>query len=325
MPAVILLSLTSSVASAIGEAVPSSERLQIGTSAWTYDFSAARVAAIKAFNAKVPAGRMFRSLFPYAGSVEVNGVSRTVTVAYSRGTVTAYVEALGPGIRMLPIVDGRQDQGEFNNWSATEYEAAAILVADRILGDADAAGVQIDIEPFKPSHAPFYAALGKRLRAAGKLTTGFMGPGQPPETLKAMYQACDVVVIAGYDFALETPAAYQKALAAALGRVHAIAKSVGGHSLLGIPASASWGEHEYHGEIQDGKCLRKDSGFKQTEWLTAALAAYAEHEQDSTLVGLALWQLAEPPTATPPACQRGDHPDFISAEAWSLLSVSAHK
>ncbi len=290
-----------------------------GGSAWTYDFSPGRVDQIRRHDAAAAPARRFAYLFPYAGSVEVDAVHRRVQVSYKPDTVAAYVQALGPGIRMLPIVDGRQDQGEFNGWSATEYAAAADAVADRLLADHNAAGVQIDIEPFHPDHIPFYAALGARLRKAGKLTTGFMGPGRPPAVLEAMYRACDVVVLSGYDFGLETPAAYTAALDAALGRCHAVAVSVGGHSMVGVPAGASWGEHEYHGTLENGRCTRKDSGFTQTAWLAAALAAYAKHEHDATMVGLAFWNLTDQPAGPRPDCLRGDQPDYISDGAWELL------
>lgn len=289
-----------------------------GISAWTYDYDEVRVAQIKAHNAAAPEHARFRYLFPYAGSISF-GKDRTFTTSWSPDGPAKYAAALGPGILLLPIFDGRQDGKEFNGWSATEYEAAAGNVAALILTDPHAAGVQIDIEPFHPDHLPFYEALGAKLRAGGKLMTGFIGASKPDEVLRRMYAACDIMVLSGYDYELPTPDQYGAALERHLQICHRFAKAAGTLTLVGIPAAGSWAEHEYTGVVEDGRLVRKETGFTQPQWLGAAVRAVAAHESDSTHLGVALWVLTGRTHRDPGETLKSYQPDFIREECWALL------
>jgi hypothetical protein len=289
-----------------------------GISAWTYDYGGARVEQVKAHNASAPEHRKFRYLFPYAGSVSF-GPGRTFTTSWDGETTARYVAALGKGIWMLPIFDGRQDKDEFSGWTETEYGALAEKVAAHILADPNARGVQVDIEPFRDAHLPFYEALGKRLRAGGKLMTGFISPGRSEQVLRRMYAACDIVVLAGYDFELPNPAAYGNALDNHLAKCNRIAAETGGVTMVGIPAAAAWAEHEYTGEVVDGACKRRETGYTQEQWLGAAVSAVGKHEDDPAQVGVALWVLTGRTRGEPGECLPSYQPDFISSECWKLV------
>ena len=289
-----------------------------GISAWTYDFGPAQVEQVKAHNDSAPEGRKFRYLFPYAGSVSF-GPDRTFTTSWSGEVTARYVEALGKDIRMLSIFDGRQDKGEFDGWTETEYGALAEKVAAHIIGDPNAGGVQVDIEPFRESHIPFYEALGRLLRARGKLMTGFISPGKPEHVLRRMYAACDILVLSGYDLELPTPEAYGNSLDNHLANCNRIAAEAGTLTMVGIPAAASWGEHEYRGEVANGVCTRKESGFKQEQWLGAAARAAGKHEGDPAQVGVALWVLTGRMGGEPGECIPSYQPNYISADCWKLV------
>jgi len=297
---------------------PGRRDLPTGLSAWVYAYGEVQVGQIRRHDAQAPGGRKFRYLFPYAGSVEF-GKNRTFSTYYSAETSRQYATALGSGILLLPIFDGRQDHGEFEGWSSTEYEAFAGKVAAHILSDPNAAGVQIDIEPFRDTHLLFYEALGRLLRAQGRLMTGFISPGRSDDVLRRMYRACDIVVLSGYDFELPTPDRYGAALEHHLAKCHRIAKEAGGLTMVGIPAAGSWAEHEYTGEIKDGVCVKRESGFTQPQWLAAALAAVAAHEADDTYRGVSLWALSGRTKGEPGECLKSYQPDYIQEACWTLL------
>lgn len=288
-----------------------------GLSGWTYEFDNAIVWQMKTNDRLAPAGRRFTSLFPYAGSVWVAREGRRLAMSYDGKLTLAWHEAM-PGLPMLAIVDGRQDRGEFNGWTAAEYAAAADLVAEKVLADPNAAGAQVDVEPFDDSQVPFYAALRLRLNAGGKLLTAFVSPGRKDAVLTSMYRSTDVLVLSGYDYCAATPAEYRDALTKDLGRCAKLAASSWGNFIVGIPAAASSCEFE----IQAGaKCPRKDSGFKQTDWLGAALGAARGFERDPRCLGLALWLLTPPPAGPDPQpCKKCcTFPAFVTEPCWALL------
>lgn len=289
-----------------------------GISAWTYKYDEKCVAQIRAHNATAPDDAKFRYLFPYAGSIEVRA-DRTFDTSWSPDVPARYAAALGPDIMLLPIFDGRQDEKQFNGWSAAEYRAAAAAVAARILSDSNAAGVQIDIEPFHPDHLPFYEELGRLLREKGKLMTGFIGGGKPDDVLQRMYTACDIVVLSGYDYEQPDPDRYGAALERHLVKCHAKATTTGTLTMVGIPAAGSWAEHEYTGVMENGACVRKETGFTQPQWLTGALNAVKAHERDATHLGVALWVLTGAPPMQPGECRLSYQPDYIRPECWALL------
>ncbi len=290
----------------------------VGLSAWTYEFDAIRVAQIEAQNRETNPRRRFAWLFPYAGSVNQEG-GHKASVVYSREAPANYAKALPTGIRLLPIVDGRQDRKEFNGWTDGEYDAVASEVAKAILDDPNAAGVQIDIEPFHDSHLRFYETLGAVLKKKGKLMTGFLSPGRSEEALTRMYKACSIVVLSGYDLEQPNPEAYGRTLHAAVDRCLKIAAKVGGRTMIGIPAGGSWAEHEYRGIIEQGSCRKEETGFRQTQWLGAALDAVKPFETDPAVTGLALWVLTGRTSAPADECRKGDHPHYISDACWTLL------
>jgi len=308
-------------ASGAGSRGPAGDSLPRGISAWTYSWSPVVVDLIRKHDAAAPPDRRFRYLFPYCGSVEVDAKTKTVSVWYSTEVSCAFSRSL-PGTRMLAIVDGRQDKGEFDDWSATQYETAARLVAEKVLADPCAAGVQIDIEPFRAGHVPFYRHLRRLLNARAQIVTAFVGPGHPEPVIRGMFESCDILVIAGYDFGEETPAAFRDSLDGALKKCARIGAEAEGRFMVGVPAAASSLEYEY----EDGEdCTRKTSGFKQTDWLGGALEAVARHEQDPGYVGVALWVLTEPPRTLPvPKGKKcGAFPWWITDEAWGLLRGTA--
>ncbi len=289
-----------------------------GLSAWTYDFDEVRVQQIIAQHAQPDPRRRFAYLFPYAGSVNQEG-GHKANVTYTREGPAQFAKALPKGILLLPIVDGRQDEKEFNDWTDAEYDAVAADVAKAIIDDPNAAGVQIDIEPFHDSHLPFYESLGARLKKKGKIMTGFLSPGRSEAALTRMYRACSIVVLSGYDLELPDPVSYGKALHAAVDRCLRIAAKVGGRTMIGIPAGGSWAEHEYRGIVENGACKKELTGFKQTQWLGAALEAVKPFESDPSVAGLALWVLTGRTSAPEDECLKGDHPHYISDACWSLL------
>jgi hypothetical protein len=291
-----------------------------GTATWVYRFTAGTARQVKQFNSRARPETRFRYFFPYAGSPSFDAAHRTATMHYDAAATRAYAKALPKGVLLLPIVDARNDDHAFDGWTESEYREAARQVAQPLLDDPNAAGVQIDIEPFTPAHLPFYRSLRQFLNAKGKYCTMFVG-ARDEETLKQIFIASDIVVISGYDLDREglSLAAYKRDLANSLVRVQHAAEAVGSHYLLGIPAAASWGEYEY---IAGGDAPRKESGVKQEQYVQAALDVVKPYRQHPQYLGLSLWHMSDPETqherpeaATSPT----KFPDIIRPSVWRML------
>lgn len=290
-----------------------------GISSWVYSYRDGVVRQIERYNAKAPPEMRFTYLFPYAGSVAFGDERGKLTVHYRNESVHAFARAL-PGVLMLPIVDGRTDRGEFDGWTEGQYREAARQVADCVNNDADAAGVQIDIEPFSPDHLPFYRHLRELLNAKGKYCTMFVGAGRQ-DILVRVFQSCDVVVISGYDMLGENPGvlAYRQALLGAVARSQQAAEETGGHYMVGIPAAASWGEYEYSAGGEGG---RAETGVKQEQYVRAALKVVREYQQRPQYLGLALWHMSDPETEfeePDKATTSTKFPNVIRESVWRML------
>jgi hypothetical protein len=291
-----------------------------GISTWVYRYSEGVARQVKRFNEKAAPEVRFRYFFPYGGSPSFDASNRRVTMHYRDRTSRAYSEALPRDVLLMPIVDARNDNGAFDGWTEEEYQEAARQVAQCILDDPNAAGVQIDIEPFQREHLPFYAHLRELLNAKGKYCTMFVGPWDR-ETMKRVFASCDIVVISGYDLngeGISLPR-YEQALREGLARVQSAAEEVGGRYLVGIPAAASWGEYEY---LAGGGIERKETGVKQEEYVRAALDVIAPLRKHPEYLGLSLWHMSDPETeqerpeaATSPT----KFPDGIRPSVWKML------
>jgi len=290
-----------------------------GMSTWVYHYRDGVARQVERYNAKARPEMRFSYLFPYAGSVAFGDQRGKAAVHYRDESTQAYARAL-PGVLMLPIVDGRTDEGEFDGWTEEQYREAARQVAKCVNDDPDAAGVQIDIEPFKPDHLPFYRHLRELLNAKGKYCTMFVGAGRR-DILVRVFQSCDVVVISGYDMLGENQgaAAYRQALTGAVARSQQAAEETGGHYMVGIPAAASWGEYEY---VAGGEAGRVETGVKQEEYVKAALEVVRPYQDRSEYLGLALWHMSDPETefeqpekATGPT----KFPNVIRDSVWKML------
>jgi hypothetical protein len=296
------------------------EPLPRGISTWVYRYTDGVARQVKRFNGKArPEGR-FRYFFPYAGSPSFDAQGKRITMHYDGTATRAYAQALPRGVLLMPIVDGRNDDKAFDGWTEEQYREAARQVAQCVLDDPNAAGVQIDIEPFSPAHLPFYRHLRGLLNAKGKYCTMFVGAWDR-ETLMQIFASCDVVVISGYDLdgeGISLPR-YREAIQGALARVQQAAEAAGGHYMVGIPAAASWGEYEY---LAGGDAERKETGVKQEEYVRAALDAVKPYGKCPHYLGLALWHMSDPETeheqpetATSPI----KFPDVIRPSVWEML------
>ncbi len=297
-----------------------SKPLPKGTATWVYHYADGAARQVKRFNSAAHRDTRFRYFFPYAGSPSIDARGRRVTMHYDAAATRAYARALPPDVLLMPIVDARNDDRAFDGWTEEEYREAARQVAQCVLDDPHAAGVQIDIEPFSPGHLPFYRSLRELLNAQGKYCTTFVGACDD-ETLTRLFASCDVVVISGYDLEVEgiSLARYGQVLRGALARVQRAAEAAGGHYLLGIPAAASWGEYEYQA---GGSAERKETGVKQEQYVQAALDAVKPYRTRSEYLGLSLWHMSDPETeqerpqvATSPT----KFPNVIRPSVWRLL------
>lgn len=291
-----------------------------GTSTWIYKYTDGVVRQVKRFNEVAPPDLRFRYFFPYAGSVSFNAADRQLAIRYNSTAIQSYAQGLSRDILLMPMVDGRADDKEFNGWTEEQYREAARQVAQYIIDDPHATGIHIDIEPFTPAHLPFYRQLREFLNVKGKYATMFVGPWDT-DTLKQIFASCDIVVISGYDVAGEgaTLPAYQHAMREGLARVQQAAVATGGHYLVGIPASASWGEYEY---IAGGGSERKESGVKQEQYLQAALDAVRPYRSCPQYLGLSLWRMTDPETEheQPEEARAGTKfPNVIRPSVWKLL------
>jgi hypothetical protein len=291
-----------------------------GLATWVYHYMPGIARQVKRFDGKARPGGRFRYFFPYAGSPSFGAARRSVTMHYDATATRAYARALPRDVLLLPIVDARNDDKSFDGWTEEQYREAAREVARCVLDDPDAAGVQIDVEPFSPGHLPFYRSLRELLNAKGKYSTMFVG-ARDEETLKRIFAASDVVVISGYDLDVEgmSLARYEQALRGSLARVQRAAEAAGGHYLLGIPAAASWGEYEY---IAGGGAARRETGVKQEQYVQAALDAVKPYRNRPQYLGLSLWHMSDPETEhEQPEAARSPtkFPDVIRPSVWRML------
>jgi len=292
-----------------------------GISTWVYRYSDGISRQVHRFNSRALPHLRFKYFFPYAGSVGFNGRAEgQATVHYSSEAVSAYAEALPSGTLIMPIVDGRADKGEFSGWTDEQYHEAARKVAKCIIDDPHAAGVQIDIEPFKPDHLPFYRHLTEMLNAEGKHCTMFVGPKRK-DLLTRIFQSCNVVVMSGYDLNGEGMEldAYRAAMKGSLARFQEVVQETGGQYMVGIPAAASWGEFEY---IAGGDGERTETGVKQEEYVQAAVDAVKPYLERSQYIGVSLWHMSDPEKdfeEPEKASARTKFPNIIRDSVWKIL------
>jgi hypothetical protein len=291
-----------------------------GTATWAYHYADGIARQVQQFNRRARHETRFRYLFPYAGSPSIDADKRRITMHYDAAATQAYARALPGEVLLMPIVDARNDDRAFDGWSEKEYREAARQVAQCILDDPHAAGVQIDIEPFSPVQLPFYRSLRELLNAKGKYCTMFVGP-RDEETLTRVFASCDLAVVSGYDLEREgiSLARYRQALRGALVRVQQAAEAARGHYLVGIPAAASWGEYEY---LAGGPDERQETGVKQEQYVQAALDAVKPYLARPECLGLSLWHMSDPEGE----CERPEaatsptkFPNVIRPSVWRLL------
>jgi hypothetical protein len=295
-----------------------------GISTWVYHYSDGIARQVRRFNERARPARQFRYFFPYCGSVGFDAQQRGQgSVSYRQEVSKAYAEALPPGVLIMPIMDGRADEDEFSGWTEEQYQQFAREVARHIIEDPYASGVQVDIEPFRPDHLPFYRHLTELLNAEGKYCTMFAGPHHN-ELLTRIFESCDIFVLSGYDLDGEGMPLdkYRSALAGAVARVQQVAEETGKHYLVGIPAAASWGEHEY---IAGGGEERVETGVKQEEYVRAALEVVGAYEERPECLGLSLWHMSDPEKDVEDpdrASKRTKFPNLIRESVWKILERS---
>lgn len=289
--------------------------LRRGISAWSYKQDKAIVAKIKAYNKKAKPENRFRYFFPYTGSLSFSSKGKG-SIYYDPKKDSFYSRPLRKDVKMFPIVDARDDKKKFRDWSDAQYKKFAGEVADKIIKDRSAAGAQVDIEPFHPSHLPFYKHLKEALNAKGKILTMFVGAKKDP-LLAEVFNSCDILVLSGYDGSGENPGPnkYKKVLTRNLARLRRVAKATGGKYMVGIPAAASWGEYEYVNE-KNGK--KNDTGHKQVEYVKASLEALKTVEDDPNYLGIALWVMSRIREKDDPKA-KGKQPNYIREDIWKLL------
>ncbi len=287
-----------------------------GISAWVYDYSEGRMQAIRDYNSQVPDQRKFNYLFPYCGSLTATGKGEYHL--YYKGWLSSVFKPKLRNCLVLPIVDGWHN-GQFNDWTKEQYEEAAQQVAEKIINDPNADGVQMDIEPYNNGQLYFYQHLGKLLRAKGKILTHFLW-GHTPQNDPAIFKACDIVVLSGYDYHPENKSAqeYGKMLADGVNNMLRLARSVNGKLMVGIPVMPSCHEYEY----KQGDCGHVDTGNKQTDYISQAVEVLCRYQDDPNYIGWALWQFSDsgnkPLGGCPDRCPR--YPGgAVPQEHWDLL------
>lgn len=296
------------------------EPLPKGISTWAYRYSDGISRQVHTFNSRALPHLRFKYFFPWAGWVGFSDEKGELKVGYSSEAVSAYAEALPLGTLIMPIVDGRADREAFSGWTDEQYREAARKVAKHIIGDPHAAGVQIDIEPFRPDHLPFYRYLTEMLNAEGKYCTMFVGPKRK-DLLTQIFQSCDVVVMSGYDLNGEGMdlSAYRAAMKGSLARFQQTAEETGRQYMIGIPAAASWGEFEY---VAGGDGERTESGVRQEEYVQAALDAVKPYHECPEYIGVSLWHMSDPEKdfeEPEKATRRTKFPNIIRESVWRML------
>ena len=251
-----------------------------GLSAWVYENRQPWADEMHAYDSTVSVEQRLRYLFPYAGGASIAGASYGTHSVWFDGEVIDYYAARLPDARLLPIFDCA-DGIAFADWGEADQRQLAGDVADELLANENIAGAQVDIEPFRVEHLPFYDELGERLHAQGKSLTVFTGASSGD-----IYSIADVVVLSGYDLGISpvTPSEYEAALHDLVGAALASAAAAGTRLMVGVPIAASWEEYA----TQSGTC-DEDTGFTQEQWFSAALAAVCPHTGHASYLGLSLW------------------------------------
>ncbi len=291
-----------------------------GISTWVYRYSDGVSRQVHEFNSRALPHLRFRYFFAYGGWVGFPEPKGRADIRYSTEASSAYAKTLPPGTLIMPIIDGRTEEAQFDGWTEAQYRDAARQAADYIIGDPNAAGVQIDIEPFRPDHLPFYRHLRAMLNAEGKYCTMFVGPKRK-ELLTRIFESCDIVVMSGYDLNGEGMdlSAYRASMAGAVARMEQAAEETGGHYMVGIPAAASWGEYEYTAGGEGG---RTETGVKQEEYVQAALDAVKPYHESPHFIGLSLWHMSDPEKdfeEPEKATRRRKFPNIIRESVWRML------
>jgi len=318
LAAIVLVQAVTGLSLATSDPLPP---LLKGISAWSYSYHPNVSELVCRFNSRPDARLQFKSFFPYAGSLEFNKKNHEASLYYHPEKISdLYAATLPTGTLIFPIIDARADHQEFNGWTDEQYRAAAHKVADAIIQDSHAAGVQVDIEPFAEDHLPFYKQLRTELNAGGKYTTMFVGP-KNELLLEKIFAACNIVILSGYDLNGENTSVekYEKLLTSAVARVHKVAVRTQGRYMVGIPAAASWGEYEYI--VDPGGLNRTESGNQQEEYVKAACRVLGKYDATPEYLGMAIWQLSSAKTTDAPerAMKRIKMPDTIRPGIWKIL------
>ncbi len=291
-----------------------------GISTWNYTPPKNLKQHVRDFNEEAADHLQFKYFFPYTGSVTADPKSREVSVYYNSDNSRACRSAMPSGTLIMPIVDGRADKKEFSNWTDDEYKDAAKEVAKAILRDRSAAGVQIDIEPFDESHLPFYKHLTEMLNERGKVSTLFVG-AKPKPLMLEIFKSCNIVILSGYDSSGENPGPkkFEKRLNQIVKLCQTCAEETGKHYMVGIPASAAWGEYEYI--VKKGGKGRKDTGHKQSDYIKAAIKVLAPYKSSKQYLGAALWSMGDLAQEDEPEKVKKTtyFPNYIRPDIWELL------
>ena len=292
-----------------------------GLSAWSYSYDEGVATKIRSFNSQAKSNFQFKYFFPYAGSLGFNLKKREAKLSYKpTKTSDRYANGLPPGTLFMPIIDARADHKEFSDWTDEQYKAAALKVAEAIIKDSRAIGVQVDIEPFAEAHLPFYKHLRTQLNAQGKYSTMFIGP-KNEQLLTRIFEACDILILSGYDLNGENTGAtkYKQLLGNAVARVQKVARQTRGKYMVGIPAAASWGEYEY--TVDKGGGNRVETGVRQDDYVQTALSVLKDYNKSPEFLGISLWQLSKMRTTddADTATKRTKMPDYIRPSVWTLL------
>lgn len=310
----------SSADEAEGASAAGAAHLPKGISTWVYRYSDGIARQVHRFNSRARRDLRFRYFFPYAGSLSFDKEKQEAAVHYRPGSTRAYAAALPPDVRLFPTVDARADEGEFSGWSEERYRAAARAVAAHLIADPNAAGVQIDIEPFRADHLPFYRYLTEEINREGKYCTMFVGPKRK-DLLTRIFESCDIVVMSGYDLNGEGMPLerYRASMTGAVARFDEVAEETSRHYMIGIPAAASWGEFEYS-DCKD--CDRIETGVRQEDYVRAALEAVAPYHESPRYLGVALWHMSDPEEEVEDPkrpTKRTKFPNTIRESVWQLL------